>query len=84
MCSFPVLRYFLGLLCTMGISACEKQINKKDETQNVAENGQLELFFWTKITKKSKTKLIIYTMKISKKIQVLVFKCVNLVIFVQK
>ena len=29
----------------MGMSVCEKRINKKKETQNIAENGQIGLYF---------------------------------------
>ena len=52
MCSFPVLRYFLGLLCTMGISACEKGINKNDESKKMVNLGSI--FFGQKSLKNPK------------------------------
>ena len=38
--------------CTMGISACEKRINKKDETQNTEKMINMGSIFWTKNNEK--------------------------------
>ena len=42
---------YLLICCTMGISGSEKCINKNGETQNIAKNGQIESYFWGKMTK---------------------------------